>query len=45
MCFGILPPRSDLALLDEKYKVIVEQAVDMFPHSYHVECVALLELK
>lgn len=35
----------DLALLAEKYKVIKVQAVDMFPHTHHIECVALLELK
>ena len=33
----------DLALLDEKYKVIKVQSVDMFPQTHHVENVVLLE--
>ncbi|MBQ1973377.1 MAG: 23S rRNA (uracil(1939)-C(5))-methyltransferase RlmD, partial [Paraprevotella sp.] len=33
----------DLALLDEVYKVIAVQPVDMFPHTQHVENVVLLE--
>ena len=33
----------DIQLLSEKYKVARIQAVDMFPHTHHVENVALLE--
>jgi 23S rRNA (uracil1939-C5)-methyltransferase len=33
----------DLQLLDEQYKVIKIQPVDMFPHTPHVENVVLLE--
>lgn len=33
----------DLALLKAKYKVEAIQAVDMFPHTYHVENVLLLQ--
>ena len=33
----------DLSLLDAKYKVMVVQPVDMFPHTHHVENVVLLE--
>ncbi len=35
----------DLALLSGKYKVVKAQPVDMFPHTHHVENVALLVLK
>jgi 23S rRNA (uracil1939-C5)-methyltransferase len=35
----------DLSLLDEKYRVVKVQAVDMFPHTHHVENVVLLERK
>ena len=32
----------DLALMDEKYKVIRVRPVDMFPQTHHVENVVLL---
>jgi 23S rRNA (uracil1939-C5)-methyltransferase len=35
----------DIALLDEKYRVVEIQPVDMFPHTHHVENVTLLEKK
>jgi 23S rRNA (uracil1939-C5)-methyltransferase len=35
----------DLQLLDAVYKVTRLQAVDMFPHTHHIENVALLELR
>lgn len=35
----------DLQLLDAAYKVIRLQPVDMFPHTHHIENVALLELR
>lgn len=35
----------DIALLDKLYKIEKHRAVDMFPHTFHVESVALLILK
>lgn len=35
----------DVLLFSEKYKIVKSQAVDMFPHTYHIENVVLLELK
>ncbi|MBS9768327.1 MAG: 23S rRNA (uracil(1939)-C(5))-methyltransferase RlmD [Flavobacteriaceae bacterium] len=35
----------DLYLLKEKYSVKKSQAVDMFPHTHHIENVVLLELE
>jgi 23S rRNA (uracil1939-C5)-methyltransferase len=35
----------DIALLTEKYTVEAVQPVDMFPHTHHVENVALLKLR
>lgn len=35
----------DLQLLNEKYRVEKLQPVDMFPHTHHIECVALLKLR
>jgi 23S rRNA (uracil1939-C5)-methyltransferase len=35
----------DLALMKEHYKVKLYRPVDMFPHTHHVENIALLELK
>lgn len=35
----------DIALMNEQYKVTMVQPVDMFPHTYHVENVVLLERK
>jgi 23S rRNA (uracil1939-C5)-methyltransferase len=35
----------DLAILDEKYEVTLIQPVDMFPHTHHIENIAVLELK
>ena len=33
----------DLALMKDQYKIIKTQAVDMFPQTFHVENVVLLE--
>ena len=35
----------DLALLNEAYRITRLQPVDMFPHTHHIENVALLELR
>ncbi len=35
----------DLLMLKEDYHVIEVQPVDMFPHTFHIECVAKLERK
>lgn len=35
----------DFKLLSEKYEIVKLQPVDMFPHTHHVETVALLQLK
>lgn len=33
----------DLHLMDERYKVMAVQSVDMFPHTHHVENIVLLQ--
>ena len=35
----------DLGVLKEKYETKTIQPIDMFPHTYHVETIALLHLK
>lgn len=35
----------DISLLDELYKVVEVQPVDMFPHTHHVENIVLLKLR
>jgi 23S rRNA (uracil1939-C5)-methyltransferase len=35
----------DINLLSEKYFVEKIQPIDMFPHTHHIECVALLKLR
>jgi len=35
----------DVNLLSEKYKAVRSQAVDMFPHTHHIENILLLEKK
>ena len=35
----------DLGILKNKYNIIEIQPVDMFPHTYHIETIALLKLK
>lgn len=42
---NIATQARDISLLAEKYKVTKIQPVDMFPHTHHIECVCLLELK
>ena len=35
----------DIGILSEKYDLLKLRPVDMFPHTHHIECVALLQLK
>lgn len=35
----------DLGLLSEKYTIEKIQPVDMFPHTHHIECVVLMQLR
>ncbi|MEO6454250.1 MAG: 23S rRNA (uracil(1939)-C(5))-methyltransferase RlmD [Ginsengibacter sp.] len=42
---NIATQARDINLLGEKYKVVKIQPIDMFPHTHHIECVCLLEIK
>jgi 23S rRNA (uracil1939-C5)-methyltransferase len=35
----------DIALLSERYSLQIIQPIDMFPHTYHVESIAVLDLQ
>jgi len=35
----------DLNVLKEKYNIVEIQPVDMFPHTFHIETIALLQLQ
>jgi 23S rRNA (uracil1939-C5)-methyltransferase len=35
----------DIALLEDNYRLIEVQPVDMFPHTFHIEAVAKLKKK
>ena len=35
----------DLSIMKDNYKILEVQPVDMFPHTYHIESVAMLEKK
>lgn len=42
---NIATQARDLKVLSEKYDVLKLQPVDMFPHTHHIECVALCTLR
>ena len=42
---NIATQARDINLLNEKYHVEKVQPIDMFPHTHHIECVVLLQLK